>query len=336
MSQRVSQRLNIWKPYLALLAVYVIWGTTTGSIRLAVDSIPSSLMPCVRFIIAGVLLIGFSLFKGEAMPRWKDIKINAITGFLLFFMGNTIVCWTVKHMTTGFGSVLVATTPLWMTLLSAILPPREKISGLSLLGIMIGFVGMLILLSPQLTHLQDTSTTFWLCMAGLAVMTFCWALGSIYARKHPTNTSLLMSVGIQNLVAGLALIPVSLLEVQDWSAIHPTSSSLIALVYLILFGTMIATPCYLYVIKTLPVSVSSTFAYVTPVLTVVFGHFFLGEAITPAMVVGAAVILSGVALVQFINRQGVKQPPEKPQTQAQTALTVPDLQPAAPAGVPAQ
>jgi drug/metabolite transporter (DMT)-like permease len=317
----VSQRFSIWKPYLALLAVYLIWGTTTGGIRIAVETIPSSLLPCARFLIAGALLIGIALFKGEGLPHWKNFKIHAITGFLLFFMGNSIVCWTVKHMTTGFGSVLVATTPLWMTLLSAILPPREKIPGLSLLGIVIGFVGMLILLSPQLTHLHNTTSVFWWCMAGLALMTFCWALGSIYARKHPTNTSLMMSVGIQNLVAGLLLIPVCWWDVPDWSAVHPTNSSIFAFIYLVLFGTMIATPCYLYAIKTLPVSVSSTFAYVTPVLTVVFGRLFLGEMVTPTMVLGAAVILSGVALVQFINRQWADK------TQRQARITLPDLQP---------
>lgn len=299
----MSERIGVWKPYLALLAVYVIWGTTTGLIRLGVDSIPSAVLPCVRFLLAGFLLIAFCLLKKEALPSRQDLKVQFIIGFLLFFCGNTIVCWTVKHMTTGFGSILVATTPLWMTLLSAVLPPREKIPGLSLLGILIGFVGMIILLSPQLTHLRDTDSVFWLCMAGLAVMTFCWALGSIYARKHPTSTSLLMSVGLQNLFAGLLLIPVCWWTVPDWSVVHPTGGSLGALAYLVVFGTIVATPCYLYVIKTLPVSVSSTFAYVTPVLTVIFGHLLLGEAVTQTMMFGAAVILSGVALVQVMNRK---------------------------------
>lgn len=308
----MSERLSAWKPYLALLAVYVIWGTTTGAIRLGVDSIPSAVLPCARFLLAGGLLTSFCLLKGDRLPNRKDFKTHAIIAFLLFFAGNSIVCWTVKHMTTGFGSVLVATTPLWMTLLSAILPPRERIPGLSLLGILIGFAGMLILLSPQLTHLNHTTAVFWLCMAGLAVMTFCWALGSIYVRKHATGDSLLMSVGIQNLLAGLMLLPVCGWSVPDWSAIHPTAASVTALFYLVFFGTIVATPCYFYVLKALPVSVSSTFAYVTPVITVLFGAAFLSETVTPTMVTGAVVILSGVALVQFMNRQWTGKSREKP------------------------
>jgi drug/metabolite transporter (DMT)-like permease len=308
----MSDRLLAWKPYLALLAVYVIWGTTTGAIHLGVQSIPSAVLPCVRFLLAGTLLTVFCLLKGESFPGWKDLKIHCIVGFLLFFAGNSIVCWTVKYMTTGFGSVLVATTPLWMTLLSALLPPRERIPGLSLLGILIGFAGMIILISPQISHIGDTTDIFWLCMAGLAVMTFCWALGSIYVRKHPTQNTLLMSVGVQNMMAGLMLLPVCWFTVPDWSVVQPTATSVTAFLYLTLLGTMVATPCYLYVLKALPVSVSSTFAYVTPVLTVIFGAIFLHEAVTPTMLIGAAVILSGVSLVQVMNRQWAGRNKPKP------------------------
>ncbi len=298
-----------WKPYAALLAVYLIWGTTSGAIRLGVDSIPSALLPCVRFLIAGGLLIAFSLLRGESFPTVRNLKIHAMSGFLLFFAGNSIVCWTVKYVATGFGSVLVATTPLWMTLLSALLPPRERISGLSWLGIIIGFLGMVILLSPHLTHPLQVTAIFWWCMAGLALMTFCWAVGSIYARRHPTTDSLFMTVGLQNLTAGLLLIPVCFWTAPDWwGQWQPTTTSVLALLYLIGFGTMIATPCYLFALKNLPVSVSSTFAYVTPVLTVVFGALFLHETVTPTMVLGAFVILCGVALVQIMNRPWASKP----------------------------
>lgn len=300
----MAERTSTWKPYAALLAVYLIWGTTSGAIRLGVDTIPSAVLPCVRFLSAGCLLVLLSLLRGESFPSLRHLKIHAMSGFLLFFAGNSIVCWTVKYIGTGFGSVLVATTPLWMTLLSALVPPRERISALSWLGIMIGFLGMVVLLSPHLVHPLQSTPVFWWCMAGLAIMTFCWAVGSVYARRNPTPDSLFMSVGLQNLAAGLMLMPICFWTAPEWwgSWQSISTTSVWALLYLIVFGTMLATPCYLYVLKTLPVSVSSTFAYVTPVLTVIFGGLFLKENITPAMVLGAIVILSGVALVQFMNR----------------------------------
>jgi drug/metabolite transporter (DMT)-like permease len=309
----MTQKPANWKPYLALLTVYIIWGTTAGVIRLGVDTIPPSLLPCLRFLIAGTLLVTLCLLKGEPLPDRVTLKNHLITGLLLFFGGNSIICWTLKYVTTSFGGILVATTPFWMVGLSAILPPREKVPGMSLIGIAIGFVGMLILLSPKVASMNQTSDTspmFWLCIAGLLLMTFFWALGSIYARKHPAKGSLMMAVGFQNIFAGLALLPICLNTIHDWSAIHPTGQSLFSLAYLVLLGTMVATPCYLYVVKHLPVSVSSTFAYVTPVFTIAFGGLFLGEPITPSMLLGASVILAGVILVQYMNRQkgGSRQP----------------------------
>ena len=299
----MTQKFAIWKPYLALLTVYLIWGTTAGVIRLGIAGMPPALLPCLRFLIAGSLLITLCLFKGEAFPDRAALKNHLITGLLLFFGGNSIICWTLQHVTTSFGGILVATTPFWMVWLSSVLPPREKIPPLSLLGVGIGFVGMIILLSPKLTNPGETTPVFWLCIAGLLLMTFFWSLGSIFARKHPTSSSLLMSVGCQNVFAGLALLPICMASIPDWSAVHPTGNALWALAYLVIMGTMVATPCYLYVVKHLPVSVSSTFAYVNPVLTLIFGGLFLKETITPTMIGGGVVILFGVILVQAMNRQ---------------------------------
>jgi drug/metabolite transporter (DMT)-like permease len=303
----MTQKINTWKPYLAQHAVYLIWGTTAGTIRLGVDTFPPALLPCVRFLLAGFLLVLFCLLKGERLPNRVDLTKHMITGLLLFFGGNTIICWTLKYVTSSFGGILVATTPFWMVWLSSVLPPREKIPTMSLVGIGIGFIGMLVLLSPKVTHLTETSPAFWISIVALLLMTFFWSLGSIYARRHNTDSSLLMSVGFQNIFAGLALVPVCFATIPDWSTVHPSGQSYFALGYLVLMGTIVATPCYLYVVKHLPVSVSSTFAYVTPVLTLAFGGFFLGEPVTPTMILGAAIILSGVILVQYINRHWAAQ-----------------------------
>jgi len=328
----MKQKLAIWKPYLALLTVYLIWGTTAGMIRLGVDTIPPSMLPCLRFLLAGTLLIVLCLLKGEPFPDRQTLKTHLITGLLLFFGGNSIICWTLKYVSTSFGGILVATTPFWMIWLSSVFPPREKIPGKSLVGIAIGFVGMIILLSPKVISLNETSPMFWLCIVGLLLMTFFWALGSIYARKNQTQSSLFMSVGFQNLFAGLALLPICINSVPDWSAVHPSGQSIAALAYLIIMSTMIATPCYLYVVKHLPVSVSSTFAYVTPVLTIAFGSIFLGETITPSMILGAVVILSGVILVQYMNRNWAA---SKGVHQELQPATVPEAALEAPVGAPA-
>lgn len=206
---------------------------------------------------------------------------------------------------------MVATTPFWMIWLSSVMPPKEKVSPIAIGGILIGFIGMLILLSPQLTQPSHTPPIFWWSVLAMLVNTFFWAFGSIVVRKNPSSDSLFMTVGLQNLAGGLVLIPVCLLTVPDWNAIQVSIHTTWALTYLVVMGTMIATPCYLYVLRALPVSVSSTFAYVTPVLTVFFGWLFLKETLTPLTLIGMGVILTGVIVVQWVNQHQLSRQNEK-------------------------
>lgn len=289
------------KAYFALLTVYLIWGTTLGAMRIGVESMPWILLPFLRFLGAGALMLLFCLMRGERLPGLRELAVNAVIGLLLFVGGNTVVCWSVQNITTGLGGLMVATAPFWMIWLSAVFPPREQVKPLAMLGIGVGFVGMIVLLSPQLTHWSGTSPLFWLSIFAMLVNTFSWSLGSIYARKQPTKASLLMGVALQNCFAGLALLPFVLWRV-DFATLHFTQSAWISLAYLVLAGNIIALPCYLYTLQTLPVSLSSTFAYVTPVLTVVFGWAFLHETVSRATIIGSAIILSGVILVQWVSR----------------------------------
>ncbi len=296
------------KAYAALFTVYLIWGTTLASMHIGVETIPVLLLPPIRFLMAGFLLVGFSLLRGEKLPSPLEIRNHFIIGLLLFIGGNTVVTWALQYVSTGMAGLLVATTPFCMVTLSALIPPREKISTGAMSGILLGFSGMIILLWPQLTHPMKVNFHFWLAVVAMLSTTFFWSLGSILVRKLPTRSSLLMSVGMQNLLAGLTLTPVAV-ALTPQLAFTPSPKSVAALCYLVLFGTITATPCYLYVMRHLSVSVASTFAYVTPVVTVIVGALLLDEKITPLTALGAVVILSGVAVVQYMNhRQGIEKP----------------------------
>jgi drug/metabolite transporter (DMT)-like permease len=110
----IMQWKHYWKAYAALLMVYLVWGTTIGSIRLGVDSMPWLMLPCLRFLTGGILLVAFSLLKGERLPAWDELRSQILAGLLLFVGGNTIVCWAVGHIPTGIGGLMVATTPFFM------------------------------------------------------------------------------------------------------------------------------------------------------------------------------------------------------------------------------
>jgi drug/metabolite transporter (DMT)-like permease len=171
---------------------------------------------------------------------------------------------------------------------------------------LISFSGMLILLSPHFSHAIQTPPMFWWGIAAMLLNTLFWALGSIYVRKRkPPTSSLAMGVGLQNLTAGLALIAPCLLTLPPVQTIHPSPLSLGALLYLIVFGTMVAAPCYIYMLRRLPVSISSTFAYVTPVITVIFGYLALGESLGNRTILGMSIILAGVILVQCLSQKQI-------------------------------
>lgn len=290
------------KPFLALFVVYIVWGTTLGAIHIGVETIHPALLACVRFLTAGLLLLAFCLIRGEKWPAWADVKRHCIVGFLLFFLGHAVTYWAMQHITTGLAGTLTATNPFWMIWLASLMPPREKVHPMALAGVSIGFVGMIILLSPQLFLPVKLSPYFWPSVIAIILMAFFWCLGSIYARKVPVNTSLFMGVALQNVFAGALLLPVCY-RFSAFTAVHASAASLQALAYLVFIGTILATSCYLYVLEKLPVPMVSTIAYVTPVITIAFGCLVLHEPMTWTIALGTAVILTGVFLVQWVNQK---------------------------------
>lgn len=297
--------LRLQKPatlsYLSLIVVYLVWGTTFCAIRFGVDSIPPQLFLCLRFLIAGILLLGGCLLSGQRLPALKTWGAQALIGILMLFLGNSVVCWAVQHIPTGLGAMLMATTPFWMMGLSAVIPPRERIQPLALLGMLLGFLGLVTLFLPQMQHgATDATLSYWLSAAAVMAMAFFWALGSILAKRLPEDphTSLWMAIGIQNLTVGLLFVPLCFILPGSF-AVVPSVSSLAGLTYLILASSVVATACYLHVLKSLPVSIASTFAYVTPVITITIGVVFLHESFSPAMLAGMALTLMGVVLIQI-------------------------------------
>lgn len=288
---------------MALLVVYLVWGTTFGAIRIGIESFPPMVFAALRFIITGVLMGTYCLLKGDKIPRGFSLWRQFLVGFFSFFMGNGQAYWVLQYIGSGLGTTLTATTPFFMTGLSAIMPPKEPVKPIALVGLIIGFTGILLLVSKELTHPGQVDPMFWASIGGAMTMAVSWSFGSVFAKKNPTDTPLLMAVAVQNLLAGLCFLPVSLL-LNEWPNLHPTPASLWALAYLIVLGSVISFTCYLYMLQKLPVSVSSTFSYVNPLVAMAFGAWALHEPITPQMLTGMGVILLGVFIVQFTSLRG--------------------------------
>jgi len=185
--------------YLALLTIYIVWGTTFGAIHIGLETIEPGLLACLRYLSVGLILVPWCLMRGEKRPSRSSLKRDMIIGCLLFLFGNAISIWALQYMTTGLAAMITATSPFWMSWLATAVPPREKIEAHAIKGLLIGFLGLLVLLSPQLLHPMKVSAAFWNSFMLMMLVSVSWSVGSIYARKVPAQSSLLMSIGIQNL-----------------------------------------------------------------------------------------------------------------------------------------
>lgn len=289
------------RAYVALVVLYFVWGTTLAAMRIGIESFPPSTLIFVRYLMGGVILLLFCLARGEAFPAWQSMKRDFMVGFLIFFAGNTFIYFALQYIPTGIAGLIMATAPFFLVSLATWIPPREEITGSSWAGLLIGFLGMGVLFVPKLVTPEGISAPFILSVAGLFIMNFFWALGSIVAKRHPNRVSLLMSIGIQNIFAGLMALAAAFF-IPGGLAFEPSLPSTLALVYLIMMGTFIGIPCFFTCLKELPIALAGTPTYVAPIITIFVGALLFGEVITAEALIAAALIITGVIVVQ-LNRQ---------------------------------
>ena len=281
---------------LAFLAVYTIWGSTYLAIRFAVATMPPFLMAGVRFLIAGAILYLWLRLRGAERPKMIHWRSALVIGGLLLLGGNGGVSWAEVHVPSGLAALLVAAVPLWMALFDWIRPGGVRPTGLTLLGLVIGFAGVALLASQA----ESSGTGPQLIgILALLVATCCWALGSLYARSAPVPSMPLLGTGMEMLAGGAVLVLVAGIT-GEFGQVHFAAislKSLLALVFLILFGSLIGYSSYVWLLRHVSAARVSTYAYVNPVVAVFLGWAFASEPISWVTLVSAAVIISSVALI---------------------------------------
>ncbi len=277
--------------------VYVLWGSTYLAIRFGVRDIPPALMAGARFLLAGALLLGWLLWARVSLPPRHLLGPIAVTGMLLLFGGNFLVTWAEISVPSGMAAVIVANLPFFMTGLEALRPDGERLSPIGVLGLLVGFAGMLILVGPKLASLaaggslQEVRGEMALLGANL-----CWSLGSIYSKHHVKGVAPLMAVALEMLIAGAALSVFGCL-LGEAKHVHLTRASAAAVAWLVLAGSLVGYSAYMWLLNHVPAAKLSTYAYVNPVIAVFLGWLILGEDLSWRMALGTSVILGGVGVV---------------------------------------
>jgi drug/metabolite transporter (DMT)-like permease len=279
--------------------IYVVWGSTYFGIAVAIESMPPFLMASGRFAIAGLLLIGWDLLRhpeARRLPTRRQVIDSLIVGGMLLGVANGFVAYGEKTVASGIAAILVAMMPLWFALFGW-LYFRDRLPRIVVLAVIVGFVGTAILVAPAGEGANQFDTFGILILAGAPI---AWAHGSMYsARKAKLPPSPLTASGLQ-MLAGSLVCGIESVLFGEPATFHPeaiTPASAIAVVYLIIFGSMVAYTAYAWLLRNAPLSLIGTYAYVNPVVAVALGTIFLHEEISPRTIIGAGVIIVAVAII---------------------------------------
>jgi drug/metabolite transporter (DMT)-like permease len=275
---------------LALATVYLVWGSTYLAIRVTDRTMPPFLMSSARFLVAGAALYAFAA-RGRVRPTWREWRAAAIVGAALLLVGNGGVAWAETRLESGLAALIVAIIPLWVALMDRAFFGR-RLSPAAIAGLVVGFAGVALLVRPG--GGGDV-----VAAVALVVTTSAWAGGSLYARGAPLPDSPLLAAAMQMLTAAVFL-GVAGLVAGEAGGIHADSFStkpVVAFVYLVLAGSLIAFSAYAWLLKNVRISVVSTYAFVNPVVAVALGTLFLSEPIGRTTIVAGAAIVMAVVLI---------------------------------------
>ena len=282
----------------AFVAVYVIWGSTYLAIRFAVQTLPPLLMASARFVVAGVIVLLWARLRDRAAwPTRVEWRVGLIGGTLLLLGGNGGVSWAEQRVPSGIAALLVAVVPVFMVLLEWLRPDGTRPRVAVFVGVGLGLAGLALLVGPDALRGGARSDAI-----GALVLVFAslsWAAGSLYTKLAPKATSGTMATGAQMLAGGLALLAAAVVagEPARLDLAHASTTSLIAFLYLLTFGSLIGFTAYVYLLAHTTAAKASTYAYVNPVVAVLLGWAIGHEPVTSRTMLAAAVILAGVAII---------------------------------------
>lgn len=295
------------KVWIALLALYIVWGSTYLAIRFSVETIPPFLHAALRFLISGAILYFWRRAAGDVAPTASNWKATAIVGTGLLLGGNGLVAWAEQTVPSGIAALMITTSPFWLVLFESLRAGGAKPTWQAILGLIVGFGGVFLLVGPkEITGSEVSFGTLGIVLLLLAP--FFWSLGSIYAKGADMPRSTLLSTGMQMLTGAVALFIVSLVkgELNGFSFGLVSMRSWLGLAYLITFGSLIGFVSYGWLLHNAPISLMSTYAYVNPLVAVLLGNLLADEPLDGRILIAAAIIIGSVILINSARQSRVK------------------------------
>jgi drug/metabolite transporter (DMT)-like permease len=284
----------------AFAAIYFIWGSTFLAVHVALVQLPPFFLCAVRLLAAGALLVGWARVRGDDWPRGEEWRNASLVGVLLPAVGNTAVTVGIAHIPSGLVALLVATIPLFVALLSAFGPRAGRPGALAVAGLVLGFAGIGLLVGPGLSDARHPDASPLWAMIPVAG-SLSWAWGSLWSRGARMPRSPLMATGVGGVAGGAPVAVLSALA-GDLARVQPAHvglPALLALAYLVVFGSVVAFTGYLFLLREVSPATVSTYAFVNPVVAIGLGWAFAGEALSPRTLAAAALVIASVVLITW-------------------------------------
>lgn len=280
---------------LAFFAIYVIWGSTYLLNKIAVTELSPFFLASFRFTLAGIIIFTIAKFMKLPLAITRRQLINCIvTGFLFLVYGNGVFVWALKYVDSGFGALEASTQPLFVLLLLKLIDGKKMQSN-SIIGVVLGVIGMYILVSQNELVTQEGT------LLGMFMILTCvlsWSYGSIFVSKADLPGNYFVSTAYQMIASGVMLAITSLTLGETWVAPNHWSTPLVwSMLLLAIFGSVVAFTSFNYLLKMVSPEKVSTSAYVNPIIAIFLGWLVLDEAISIQTIIAAAVLLTGVYFI---------------------------------------
>lgn len=283
--------LSAW---LALAAVSVFWGTTYLGIRISIETLPPAFVICARFLLSGSILLAIARFKGAHLPKGRELWTACACGALILGVGNASAVYAEQIIPSGLASLFVTISPFWLVGFEAMMG-GERLHAPTIGGMVVGFTGTALLLLPSaggsVNH--DTLLGFLIVEGGV----IGWTLGSLYQRRQPSKSHPIVTGAVQQLAAGILYIPVALF-VPEGPIVFSTRSTL-ALLYLVVFGSIVGYSAFIFAMDRLPVSIVSVYPYFNAIVAMWLGWLFFREPFGVREWIAMAIIFAGVWIVKW-------------------------------------
>ena len=289
--------------YAAWITVCFVWGTTYLAIRIALESVPVALLAGLRWAAAGALLTSLLPLFGERLPHPRTWGSIALAGFLMAVVGNGGVVWAQQYVASGLTAVVVAMVPFWTVLIETVLPRGERLTMKTMAGLAIGFLGIVVLVWPELTIGGPEGRMFVAGVVALQIACLGWALGTSYTKRNAIRGGPIGASAMQMLLSGFMLLAIGT-AAGEWRELSFTGRTAGAMIYLVLCGSIVGYSAYVYALKYLPISTVSLYAYVNPIIAVILGTLLLSEPFSLRIVLATVLVFAGIAVVRWTPKVG--------------------------------